>query len=254
MPDAPPSLLRRLGPAGVLAIAAAVLPLLGWLIVPATMPQAGAWLKDHEATGLLLYVAGFAALTGLALMPTHLLAALGGFAFGLKLGAPASVAGFILGAALGYEIARLASRERVIRVIDENARWRAVKHALMGPTTTFPRALWIVLLLRLPLTPFAAVNLLLASVRVGRGPYLLGTLLGMTPRTILAVVIGTGIKETFSSEAVKESGPKWAWWAGIAITAAVVIYVGNIASKALDRLTAQDPAEPPTPSDSPKVG
>jgi len=242
-----PSLFKRLGPAGPIALAAVILPLVGWLVIPSNMDRIAPWLREHRAEGLAIYLAGFVLLTGLALMPTHLLAALGGFAFGMAWGVPASVLGFVLGAALGYEIARLASKGRVLQIIDDNPRWRAVKLALLGERQSFGRTLWMVTLTRLPLTPFAAVNLLHAGVGVARGPYLLGTLLGMTPRTVLAVFIGAGLGETFSPEAVKSGSPAWVMWTGIAITGAVVMYVGHLASRAIDRLAAQQeqPEDPP---------
>ncbi len=245
------SLFQRLGPAGPLALAAAIFPLVGSIFLYAYLPTTAAWLRDHGLQGLAVYLAGFVVLAGLALMPTYIQAALGGFAFGLAVGAPLAIGGFVGASWLGYEIARGASRQRVVSVIDENPKWRAVKEAFLGSSPGFWRSVGLVTLLRLPMTPFAAINLLLASVRVPRLPYLLGTLVGMAPRTVLAVFVGSGIHETFSKEAVKEAGPPWAMWVGVVVTGVIVLYLGQVGNQAIERVVKAQEAggkdQPSTP-------
>jgi len=243
------TLFKRLGPAGPLALAAAVFPLVGSVLLYAYLPTTASWLRDHGLQGYAVYVVGFIVLAGLALMPTYIQAALGGYAFGLAMGAPLAVGGFLGASWQGYEIARTASRERVVKVIDEDPKWRAVKEAFLGSTPGFWRSVGLVTLLRLPMTPFAAINLLLASVRVPRLPYLLGTLVGMAPRTVLAVVVGSGIHDTFNKETLAKAGPPWALWAGIVVTGVIVLYLGQVGNRAIERVVkAQESGgQPPDP-------
>lgn len=249
LPPARRSLAERLGPAGPLAVIAALCPVLGTfaLFYAVANTGMGDWLRYNPGAGVLIYCAGFAVLGGLAFLPTYAQSALGGWAFGSIIGVPAAILGFLGGSAIGYVIARRASGDRVQRIIDEHPKWRAVRDALAGPAQGSPdplpprrrfvKTLAMVSLLRLPPnSPFAMTNLVMASVHVPWGPYLLGTLIGMTPRTSLAVVIGAGIHGTMNRDALESSAPPWALWAGIAVAALVVVVIGVHANRAIKRL------------------
>ncbi len=237
----PPTLLNRLGPAGILAVLALALPPLGSLALFATMGTTGPWLKSHAELGLVLYASAFAILAGLALLPTYAQSALGGFAFGIAWGVPAALVGFTAGAVIGYEIARRASGERVLRLVDEKPKWRAVRDALLGAADTpgggLGRILGMIILLRLPPnSPFALTNLVMASVRVPRRCFVVGTAIGMAPRTALAVAVGAGAHE-LSKDELRAALPPWALYAGIALTIAVFLFIGIIANRAIERVT-----------------
>ena len=75
-------------------------------------------------------------------------------------------------------------------------------------------------------------------------PYLLGTAVGMLPRTALAVVIGAGVHDALSKEALEEATPRWVWVVGIAVTLGIVAIFGRIANKAIERVAAGSAAEP----------
>ncbi len=108
-------------------------------------------------------------------------------------------------------------------------------------TPGFWKTLGMVALLRLPPnSPFALTNLVMASVRVPRLPFLLGTIVGMLPRSALAVVIGAGLSD-FSREALKKAAPGWVWIASIAVAVAVVVVISSMASKAVAKFTAGHP-------------
>lgn len=205
----------------------------------------GAWLRGHEALGIVMYVSAFALLAGMALLPTYAQSALGGFAFGLVLGVPAALAGFVGGALIGYLIASRVSGDRVDKALADKPKMRAVRDALVGRAQAgegpaFLKTFGTVALLRLPPnSPFALTNLLLASSRVPLLPYLLGTAVGMLPRTALAVVIGAGVHDALSKEALEQATPKWVWGVGIAVTLGIVAIFGRIANKAIERVAAQ---------------
>lgn len=241
-PDGPAaggSLLSRLGPASVLGVLALVLPPINGILLIAYMASASEWLRSHQDVGLLIYAGAFAASAGLALLPTYAQSALGGYAFGAALGLPAALAGFGGGAVIGYEIARRASGDRVERILAEKPKWQAVRDALVKDHES--RGFWktagMVALLRCPPnSPFALANLVMASVKVPRGPFVLGTLVGMAPRTALAVAIGAGV-ERFTKDQLERAVPGWVWGAGIALTVVVVVIVGAIADRAVKRIT-----------------
>lgn len=227
--------VRRLGPAGILAVFSAVMPLVGSVVLFWKIQDIGEWLSLQGVAGRLAYVAAFAFLAGMALMPTYALALLGGWAFGLAAGFPAALAGFVGAAAIGHEISRRASGDRVIRLIDEQPRWRAVVDSLVHGS--FGKSLAIVTLVRLPPnSPFAITNLVMASTKVGGIPYILGTLIGMAPRTALAVAIGAGI-QNLTSDAVADARRRYIFW-GIGAAVAVVLIIGQMAKRALERLSA----------------
>ncbi len=226
----------RLGPASFLAVGAAVLPPLGSLLLFANINQIGDWLRSHGSTGIAFYIAGFAFFAGVALLPTYSSAILGGWAFGFAVGLPAALAGFLGGALIGYGVARPTSAERVTRLIDEKPQWKAVRDSLMGGSKA--RALLIVTLLRLPPnSPFALTNLVLASVRTPLWIYLLGTLIGMTPRTALVLYIASQVQGKMADEAAKDK-PWWMIAVGIGATVIVLGIVGMMAKKALAKVTA----------------
>lgn len=222
--------LRRLGPAGPLAVVAGVLPALGGFTLLALLNQVGPWLKSHQAGGFVIYIVGFAVLSGAAILPTYAQAVLGGWAFGFAAGLPAALAGLLGGATLGYGLGRRATGDRVVRLLAEHAKWQAVHDALLG--SGFGRTVLIIMLVRLN-SPFALTNFVLAATRVHPLAYGLGTLLGLGPRTAAAVFIAAGLKElTF-----ERTSARWLWIAGIVATVAVVLVIGQIAQNAVARVT-----------------
>ncbi len=231
--------LRKLGPAGPLAVVAATMPALGGFVLLATLNPVGEWLRGHEGVGWFLYVGGFSLAAGLALLPTYAQAVLGGWAFGFALGFPAALLGFVGGSTIGYVVARWASGDRVVAIIAEHPRWKAVYDELLqsGPWKT----LLLVTLVRLPPnSPFAMVNLLLSATRVPFALYALGTLIGMAPRTAVAVFAASRLKAlTFA-----EIQQPWLWVAGLVVTVAVLVVIGAMANRALARVTrASSPGE-----------
>jgi len=244
-----PGLFTRLGPAGIVGVVSAVLPALGGFVLLGSLNTVGPWLAGEQGltrgAGLALYAAVFAISSGLALLPTYAQAALGGWAFGLGAGLPAAMIGFFGGALLGYEVGLRASGDRVIDIIDENPRYRAVRDALIGNSDArgatgpgFWRTLGLVTLIRLPAnSPFALTNLVMASVRVPRVAYALGTLIGLTPRTAIAIWLASSIEGTINSEALQATKKGWLIAGSFGVFLVVLVVIGVIANRAIARLT-----------------
>ena len=220
--------LMRLGRLGPTAAATAFLPPIGFLILLGTMNQSAPWLQSHGALGVVLFVASFSVLGGLALLPTYAPSVLGGWAFGMVVGLAATLAGFVGASAIGFAIARRLSGDRLVQVLDEYPRGRAVHRALLA--RSWRRTLLVVMLLRVPLNgPFAMTNLLLAATGVGWGPYLIGSLLGLTPRVAAAVIVGASLSQ-LDLRHLERGGSAYL---SIGLSLAVVIALGWIANRAL---------------------
>jgi uncharacterized membrane protein YdjX (TVP38/TMEM64 family) len=220
--------LMRLGRLGPAAAATAFLPPLGLLILLGTMNQSAPWLQSHGLLGVALFVVAFSIFGGLALLPTYAPSVLGGWAFGLTVGLAATLAGFVGASAIGFAIARRLSGDRLLQVLDEYPRGRALHRALLAGS--WRRTLLVVTLLRVPPNgPFAMTNLLLAAMCVGWGPYLVGSLLGLTPRVAAAVIVGASLSQ-LDLRHLERGGSAYL---SIGLSLVVVLTLGWLANRAL---------------------
>ncbi len=237
------AIARRLGPASVLAGLWVALPaLLGFLLL-ANMEPVAQWLSPKPMWQQLgLYVGVFVLSAGFGLLPTYAQALFGGYLTrDLVLGVPAALTGFVGASLIGYVLSKRVARERVQAELDRHPRARAVQRALVG--RGFWPTLGIVTLVRVPPnSPFALTNLVLASAGVPKRIYLIGTLVGMTPRTAIVVWLGTQIQSWAEQEK-----PVWFFVAGIASFIVVLVVLSHIANKALERATREPGAEGTAP-------
>lgn len=232
-------IFKQLGPAGWLAIFSAVAPAASGFTLIYFMKSVAEWLRSHQSAGVAIYAGAFAILSGVALLPTYAQAALGGYAFGMMFGLPAALVGFAGGAVIGYVIARRASGDRVARLVRDHPKWQAVRDALVRDSerNSFWKTTGMVALLRMPPnSPFALTNLVMASVKVPWASFVIGTVVGMLPRTAVAVWIGATVgmddKGGFAT-------PLWLKITGIVAGLAVLGIVAMIADRALKRVTGR---------------
>lgn len=220
-----------LGRVSVLTGVAGALPPVGGLVLLGTLPVVGPWLGEQHGVGVAIYIAAFTLLAGLALLPTYAQAILGGAAFGFVIGFPAALMGFSGAAALSYALTGRIAGRRMMDMIEARPKWKLVHRALVESGKW--RALWLVTLLRLPpMSPFAMVNVVLASARVPRGPYLLGTLLGLAPRTGVAV-FAASVAMQFDPNEYRSSVPIVV---GLVLSIVVVIVIGHMARRAVQQM------------------
>ncbi|MFI5378087.1 MAG: TVP38/TMEM64 family protein [Tepidisphaerales bacterium] len=226
--------LRRLGPAGFLAVLSMTLPALGLVVVIGTLKHSAPWLKSHGALGVLTYVTLYWPLGGFAIVPTQSYSALAGWAYGPWIGTPLALCAFTGAAVVGYFFAWYVCGDRVTQVIEEQVKWRAVYRALIG--RGFWRTLGIVTLLRIPpSSPFSLTNYVMAAARVPLGPYVLGTFVGLAPRTTAVVVTFSGLKK-FDLHHPEKSIYMGLW---VVVTVVVVLVIARIAQKALHNITSE---------------
>lgn len=234
-------LVRRLGPAGIIAVAWSLLPLAGIAVLGWKLRAVTTFLTADRGRGLAVFIAGFAVFAGLGLLPTWAQSLIGGWAFGFRVGGPAVVAAIIAASWIGYEVARGASADRVERVIQERPTWRAVRDALVG--AGFWRAVLIVTLIRLPPnSPFAITNLVLASAGTRRPAYLLGTALGITPRTLVTVFIGSTFHQMTAAE-LRAGPPRWVLISSVVLAVVAIAVIGSISKKAVERAVGSTRSE-----------
>jgi uncharacterized membrane protein YdjX (TVP38/TMEM64 family) len=227
---------KRLGPAGPLALISAIMPFVVTALLVGSLPWVGGWLKAHEETGALLYFLVFAALGGLGFMSTHAYSALGGYAFGFKSGLVLALGSYTAAAVIAYVIARLASGDRVVGMIAEHPKSKAVYDALLSKG--FGKTLLINFLIRLTSSPFAITNLVMAATRVNPVAYILATAVGMAPRTGALVFIA-------SVWGLESRPPLWLTIGGTAVTLIVLGILGHLGNQAIARVTgANNPDQP----------
>jgi len=242
---------RRLGPAGVLGLLWTILPALGGFLLLAKIGIVSDWLNAHPGLGVALYIVIFALSSGLGLLPTYAQAILGGWVFGFPVGFPAALAGFTGGSLVGYVVARTVSRERVERLIEEHRKARVVRKALIGQG--FWRTLGIVTLVRVPPnSPFALTNFVLATSGVRKRIYLIGTAIGMAPRTGVAIGLaaaGAASGARDIQDFVKE-GPGLAVFIGGLVALVVVLgIIAHIGNKAIEKVMGPADEDEPPPVD-----
>jgi uncharacterized membrane protein YdjX (TVP38/TMEM64 family) len=223
---------RGLGRATPVAALATALPIIGSVTMLAFGPTLAVWLREQGTAGVVYFVIGFAVLGAVALAPTYTTSIIAGWTFGFKTGFTAVVLGTVGGATLCYLMARWLAKARVASTFREHPRWDLVRRALLEENVL--KTLWIVFLLRLsPVLPFGTTNVLLATTGVRLPLYVLGTLLGLMPRTGLVALAAAGA-ERLDFE-MSES-----WWmlaAGLAATGICIATMAIIGKHALDRAT-----------------
>jgi uncharacterized membrane protein YdjX (TVP38/TMEM64 family) len=234
------------GRAGPAAIVAAFLPALGGFILLGSIPVIAPKLRDMGTAGLLLYVAVFALTSGFAILPTFAQAALGGYAFGLALGLPGALCGFLGGSLIGYFLARGVTGDDALKGVQQHPKWNIVVRSFFpdregdGEHRGFWRTLGIITLIRFPPnSPFAITNLVLASVKVDLVPFVIGTALGMLPRTAVVAYLGTLVEGEISKDALSSARPGWYLPVGIAISVAVLLILARLGDLAIKKAVAR---------------
>lgn len=233
---------KRLGPAGILAIAWTAMPPLGGILLLAYIGPISQWLQDHQISGVFLYSVIFMFSAGFGALPTYSQALLGGWAFGPVVGFLAAWAGFVGASLIGYTIARTVAKRRVEKLIEENPKARTVRDALIGHGPL--RTTAIVTLIRVPPnSPFALTNLATAASGVKLVPYVIGTALGMAPRTFAAVWLASEGAKRGDNLVDLFNRSRWEVIIALAVTFAVLGIIGFIAKRALEKVSGAKPMD-----------
>lgn len=234
---------NRLFATSVLAVLWGTTPPLFGFVLLAYLGPISEWLRADPDRGILIFTSIFILAAGTGLLPTYAQAILGGWAFGFWHGFGASIVGFVGGAFVGWCITRAIAGRGVETWLDSKPKARVVREALVNEG--WWRTLFIVLLLRLPPnSPFALSNLAMSASGVRLWPYLIGTAIGMAPRTAIACWIAAeGASHAADLQTlVDEKG----WGMAVAGAAIMIVCLGTIGligRAALRRTIANSPAQ-----------
>jgi len=214
----------------VLALVAALvlLPVNAWLLALIV------WVRGAGLVGAALYVGTYVAAT-VVLAPASVLTLGAGFVYGPVYGTLLVTLAANLGAAAAFLLGRTALRERVSQRVAGNPKFAAIDAAVAE------RGFRVVLLLRLsPLFPFNVLNYALGLTRVRLRDYVLASLIGMLPGTLLYVYLGSLVTSAaqLASGQRPDAGPygRVFFWGGLAATVLATFVITRMARRALGKV------------------
>ena len=143
-------------------------------------------VRGKGISGELLYLAVGGLVTAVA-VPRHIISFLGGYAFGFGLGSVLALAATVIGCVLDFFYARLVARPLVSARLGGHVR-RVEDFLAANPFS-------MTLLIRLlPVGNNFATSLAAGVSRVPSRPFLLGSMLGYIPQTMVFALAGSGIE------------------------------------------------------------
>jgi pyruvate/2-oxoglutarate dehydrogenase complex dihydrolipoamide dehydrogenase (E3) component/uncharacterized membrane protein YdjX (TVP38/TMEM64 family) len=195
------------------------------------------WVRGAGAAGMLVFVAVYVLATVL-FVPGLLLTMGAGLAYGVAVGTPLVWVAANVGAVAAFVLGRTAARDAIAARVAGNAKFAAIDRAVGR------EGLKIVLLTRLsPAFPFNLLNYAYGLTRVSLRDYVVGSLVGMIPGTLMYVYLGslvTSVAELTSGG--RTGAPWWIRILGFAATVAVTVVVTRIARRALAEATETEAA------------
>lgn len=151
-----------------------------------------AWVENAGAFGPVIFAGLFAFLT-LAPLPKTAMSAAAGLLLGLQTGILAVYVGAAAGAVMGFGLARLLGRDAV-------EKWTGPRVARVDDLLRRRGFLGVLVLRLFPIMPFTVLNYGSGLSAVRFLPYLLATLVGMVPGTVVYVALGAYGKDPLSWE------------------------------------------------------
>ncbi|HZF74992.1 MAG TPA: VTT domain-containing protein [Acetobacteraceae bacterium] len=147
-------------------------------------------IRDEGLVGEAIFLAVGTAMTAAGL-PRQTVAFLGGYAYGVVLGAALALLAQLLGCAVSFWWARLVGRRWAERRMAGRfgPRLRPLRDALAGDT--FGATLAIRLL---PVGNNLALNLLAGAAGIRLAPYLAASAIGYLPQTLVFALLGKGVR------------------------------------------------------------
>lgn len=239
--DGPPLDARAKFGGGVLTILWGTLPAILGTTLLIQVGQVAPWLKSHGEWGLVVYVVLFAVLSGVGVLPTYAQAIVGGWAFGMVRGGIGGIVGFAGGATLGFVITRLIAGDGFRAWLDARPKARVIRLAFVE--SGFWRSFGTVALIRVN-SPFSLTNLAMSASGVHYIPYVLGTAVGLAPRTLVAASIGAAAASQGAPN-FQELAKRSPWTLVVLIaTFIVVAAILTLAGKAALRKAGLDGSRP----------
>ena len=223
---------RRLAPAVVLLVGLTLFLLFGleryfsFEMLSRHHAALASWVAAHGALSAFIFMLAYALVVAFSLPIAIIITPLGGFLFGIWMGAALSVIGATLGSVAVFMAARTALHD--------------VFHARAGATLArfeegFRRDSFSYLLfLRLvPVFPFWLVNMVPALLGMKLAAYTLATLIGIVPAAIVYAGVGAGFGLLFDRGEVPDLGVIFEWRVllpllGLAVLALVPVLYSHL--------------------------
>ena len=162
------------------------------------------WRARHETLAVLTFVAIYVVVTALSIPGAVWMTIAGGFLFGIVAGSVYTVIGATLGSCCVFLAARLIARDWLRR--------RAGAEISKMEAGFRRDALSYLLVLRLvPIFPFWLVNLVPALIGIPLRTFLLGTLLGIVPGSIVYASVGNGLGALVAAGGTPDLGVLFHW-------------------------------------------
>lgn len=226
--------LRELDRVATLSAATAVIPIVNSTLLLPLAPFAGNWLRENWEIGTIVYVAFAWFACGFSLLPTNVIGILCGWAFGFPLGIVLHMAAIVGAALISSHILAPLTGNNFQEFLTHHEKAKVLHKSLLQ--SNFRRTTLIITLLRLsPAMPFALTNLLMTAARVPLASFLLGTLVGMLPRSAAVVFFGSGLSVLDLSEPFNV----WTFVFGIAATILSIVVITYFSKQALNRMTRE---------------
>ena len=197
-------------------------PLGAWIVA------AVAWFHHLGLRGGVLYALIYVAAT-VTLVPQTPFNLAAGFLYGALWGSMLVSIASTIAATIGFLLARYCARDFVARKFGKYARFESMDQAIEK------NGFKLVLLMRLQpvFVPFAYLNIGLGLTRVRVTDYMLGTLLGTLPGTILYAYVGSAVQDisffAFHALPSENIAPRWFFWMGLLAVTALCILLAHIA-------------------------
>jgi len=221
----------QFGALGPVALLTGLGPLVGTFVLASTAPL---WLDSFRNLGaaqIPLFLVLTTVLAAYSLTPTHASSLLGGMVFGLGLGSVMALLGTAMAAALGFVTLRFFLRDKALEALAHHPRAEAIHRELDQGHDL--RTIALLALIRLsPVVPFATTNLLMSTTGVRMLPFLIGSVLGLAPRVIAVVWIGSSLTELDLSQAADRR----LFVLGVVATAGLIWILSAVAKRGLARL------------------
>ena len=141
--------------------------------------------------GLVIFLVVFGkALGSIFFIPTAALTVFSGTFFGISIGAFISIVGNILGALISFFISRLFLYNKVRKILIPK-----YLSLLEYEEKISKNGFLTVFLLRLfPFFPFSVENYILGTMKISTGDYIVGTIAGLVPGTLLFTYFGNSLR------------------------------------------------------------
>ncbi|MEO5626584.1 MAG: VTT domain-containing protein [Dokdonella sp.] len=173
----------------------------------------------------LIALASFA-IGGIVIFPVDLLIAATIVVFGPLAGAAYALVGSVLSAQVVYEIGRrlpASALNRVMGARGERLRMRIVGYGFAA----------VALVRLVPVAPYSIVSFIAGAARIRRGPYLVGTALGMIPGIVLYALFVDRARAVLLD-------PHPLAWLGLAAAIALIVVVALVLRKHVFRIASPD--------------